>query len=197
MAFYVESHPVIYKDGWVFWTRLSTNSNVSRVSYSFDPSFSVELNSSFYRMLSDYRDYSFGLNHLVKRWIFNDSQANLYLMAHAGYFEQKPLKKNGFVAHGSLMGDWESQEFYTAATAELYHFKNQSLPKFHYRLGFAPYDAGMDALQSWFIVQLSYFPEINKHVEITPMLRFFYKNVLWEFGGTLKGDFFLTLMTHI
>lgn len=191
------AHPVIYKDGVVLWTQLSSESNVIRGSYTFDPSFSVELNSTYYRNLDKYRDYTLGVNYLVKRWLGADSQGNIYVQAHAGFYEQKEVDENGFVAHGMLMGDWESRKYYTAGGAMLYYFNDQYLPKFNARIGFAPYDAGMDALQSWLILQVSYFEENSKNIEVTPMLRFFYKNVLWEVGASLKGDFFLTLMTHM
>ncbi len=61
---------------------------------------------------------------------------------------------------------------------------------------FAPYIAGMNSLQAWMILKLDYFKENDRNLWITPMMRFFYKNVLWEIGANQQGEFLLTLMTH-
>ena len=65
-----------------------------------------------------------------------------------------------------------------------------------YCFGFAPYVAGMDTLQTWFVTQFDYYKQQNKNLVIIPKFRFFYKNVLWELGSPITGGMFLTLMLH-
>ena len=79
-----------------------------------------------------------------------------------------------------------------------------------YRIGIAPYIAGMDQLQTWLVFQLDSFQRlrVEDHFEISSLLditkdwkassilRFFYKNALWEVGSSFDGSFFLTLMIH-
>jgi len=169
--------------------------NNQKASYTFDPNFSIEANSLYLANIDEYRDYKIGINALVKRWLAEHSQANIYASAQAGYFHQRD-DSDGSVLHGMLMADWESRHLYTAAAAMLLYFEDEYYPQYKYRFGFAPFVAGMDTLQAWLIFELSYFEKNNNQLEITPMMRFFYKNVLWEMGSSLKGELFLTLMVH-
>ena len=44
----------------------------------------------------------------------------------------------------------------------------------------------MNELQAWLVLQGMYVEDQSKEVIVTPMLRFFYKNVLWEIGTQLE-----------
>ena len=191
------SHPVIYKDGIVTWVTLTGDSNESRVSYSLTSRFGIEANSSYYENVESIRDYSLGLNFLYKRWIQKNSQANLYGQIHGGYFKKDRTQDEGFLSHASIMADWESREWFVSGKVKGMYLMEDFLPKYNFRIGFAPYVAGMNALQTWMIVQLSYFQESKDQLIVTPLMRFFYRNALWEIGANLEGNFFLSLMTHI
>ena len=94
------------------------------------------------------------------------------------------------------MGDWESRVHYTMFKAKKFIYNGESRHNFIARYGFAPFVAGMNELQSWLILQAMYVEDQSKEVIITPMLRFFYKNVLWEIGSSTRGQSYLTLMVH-
>jgi hypothetical protein len=188
------SHPVIYKDGIVYWGSFAPDMNTQRVSYTLDPKYSVELNTTWFFNVDEYRDYTFGINYLFKRWLNNDSQGNIYGSLHTGYYEDN--NGEGLVNHAMLMGDWESRRYYTAGSVMAFSYDGEEKYKYSYRFGVAPYIAGMNTLQAWLIVKLDYFKENNRTILITPMMRFFYKNILWEIGSNTQGDSFLTLMTH-
>lgn len=188
------AHPVIYKDGIVYWGSFAPDMNTQRVSYTFDPTYSLEVNTSWYQNVDEYRDYTLGFNYLFKRWLNRGSQGNLYGAVHTGTYED--LKGSGSVNHLMLMGDWESRKYYTAASVMGLYYDGEEKFKYSYRAGIAPYIAGMNTLQNWLIFKFDYFEENNKTMQITPMMRFFYKNVLWELGSSLEGDSFITLMTH-
>ena len=189
-----QAHPVIYKDGGVYWGQFSPNSSVQKVSYTFHPRFAVEANSEFYRGLEEYKDVKLGINVLVKRWFLSDSQGNIYASIQGGTYNQKGGQ--GKVLSSKLTADWESRKFYTALGISSLRFDGDSVEKLSYRFGFAPYVAGMRTLQTWMIFQLDYFKEIEDKVDVTPVMRFFYNNTLWEMGANLDGKFFLTLMVH-
>lgn len=240
-----KAHPVIYKDGFVYWGEFSLQENTQILSYTFHPRFAFQLSSDFGKTDNNKSvTYQLGLNVLIKRWLLETSQANIYTSFQSGlftdevsgtYIGKKRTKfpiKDRLTFQWSLSADWESRFIYTAGGVEL---KGKSslideyvLGDFYYRIGFAPYAAGMDTLQTWFVLmfQASAVGTVNKDMrdyfskehkqrdfpyrtslttdnlavginwKITPLLRFFYKNVLWEIGSSLQSDFYLTLMLH-
>lgn len=168
--------------------------NEMKVSYTFDPRWSVLINSHRFEQADEYQDVAIGLNTLVKRWLQRDSQANIYLGAHYGQYEDN--FSDGNVGHAMLMADWEDREDYFMFRTKRFYYNDQETQDYLIRYGFAPFVAGMNELQAWGILQVYYYEEQRKEALITPMLRFFYKNVLWEMGSTTKGESFLTMMIH-
>ena len=188
------AHPVIYKGGTVYWGTFMPQMNIQRLSYSFTSSFALEFHTQNFRSIDSYRDYQLGANVLLKKWLFQNSQGNLYLGGYAGYFNSNLTE--GMAYHAMAMGDWESRNVYTAASVDSYFYSGDSAFRYSYRLGLAPYNADMGELQSWLVFKIDYFKKLNTDLMVTPMLRFFYRNVLWEIGSSLSGDIFLTLMVH-
>ena len=186
------SHPVIYQGGFVYWGSFKPSSNIQRASYSFHHKLSFELRSEWIKK-SSYRDYTGGFNLLLKRFLFNKSQGNLYLSHQFGYYNEQ--RNDGFVNKASLIGDWESRTLYTALNVSGKYI-NRLKTQYSGRIGFAPYEGDLETLQSWLVLQASYNEELSKNIVITPMLRFFYQNVLWELGATSKSEYFFTLMVH-
>jgi len=264
LASFAKAHPVIYKDGFVYWGEFSNQKNTQILSYTFHPHFAFQVSSGYSDsavIFGQYRNYLLGLNVLVKRWLLEDSQGNIYTSFNGGFIFQgnnkyvdllssnvtgKSFLRNDFLTSAPveaspffqwiLSADWESRLIYTAGGVKLrgeFSSINEYLSgDFYYRVGFAPYVAGMDTLQTWFVLmfQLSANGYFNKEMrdalskkpqeqqgpkhpddptliimsasvmmldwKITPLLRFFYKNVLWEIGSSLKSDFYITLMIH-
>ena len=190
----VLSHPVIYKGGWVYQGSFMPKMNNMRVGYSASSKYSLVANANHFENIDNYQDYTFGINYLFKRWLNLHSQANIYGGLHGGYF--KDDNTDGEVGHTFLMGDWESREHYVMFKTDAYFYDNREQFSYIGRYGFAPFIAGMDELQTWMIVQALYYEEQSKEVIITPMIRFFYKNVLWEVGYSTRGQSYLTLMVH-
>lgn len=191
---YVYGHPVIYKGGWVYQGSFMPQMNEMKISYSFDPNWSVVLNSHRFEMTDEYQDVAIGINTLAKRWLQHDSQANFYLGAHLGQY--KDNNGDGQVSHVFMMADWEDREDYVLFKSKKFFFDGRETQDYLARYGFAPYVAGMNELQTWAVLQAYYYEEQSREAIITPMIRFFYKNVLWEMGSSTKGDSFLTLMVH-
>lgn len=188
------AHPVIYGGGWVYQGSFMPAMNMLRLGYSVTSRYSLVANGTHFKNNDNYQDYSFGVNFLAKRWLQQDSQGNLYLGAHGGYYEDD--KGDGEVGSLMAMGDWESRKHYIVARTKSYFYDGKEELDYMFRYGFAPYVAGMDIMQSWLILQAYYFKEQSREVIITPLMRFFYKNVLWEVGYSTRGQSYLTLMVH-
>lgn len=229
----LQAHPVIYKGGWVLWSEAP--SNIHRISYTWHPHAAVEFKARYSKKgwgksfdnngsAGPQQAYTLGFNFLLKRWLFEDSQANIYTSLGGGLWASlassdaasNTYEKPSALAYLSVDMDWESRHWYTALHFGSSVFRptpaREATPvakappiikslaqrkvslhwlyNWRYRLGFAPYLGGMDELQTWFVLQY------NHNFQLTPLLRFFYKNVLWEMGATLKGKPFLTLMVH-
>jgi hypothetical protein len=62
-------------------------------------------------------------------------------------------------------------------------FETQRLPLHNtkLRLGFAPYLAEFDELSFWLILEDR---KSTEQSSVFPILRFYYRNALWEVGGT-------------
>lgn len=188
------SHPVTYKDGFIYQGTFMPQMNEIKAGYTFHPKFAVMAKSQSFEANNEYRDYTLGLNWLAKKWLQHDSQGNLYFGLHAGQYEDNQDK--GFAGHAMLMVDWEDREDYFLFRSKRFYYENKQSQEYLFRYGFAPFVAGMNELQAWGIIQAYYYKEQSKEVVLTPMIRFFYKNVLWEMGSSTKGDSFLTLMIH-
>ena len=66
------------------------------------------------------------------------------------------------------------------------------------RLGLAPYVVNFDGIHSWLILEwqeLSFFKD-QSDVEVTPFVRVFYKNLLFEIGQSFDGATKFNYITH-
>lgn len=193
----VHAHPVIYKDGWVISSFNMDNMNDQQLMYSFTSRFATGLNSFRFSKNKEDTDLLFAkFNYLAWRHNGKDSQANLYLHSGAGFSDQGSLGSHGALMYGAEV-DWETRELFLGLKHWQYYVPNRfDMPVTMARVGFSPFTAPFDSLQSWLMVQAMYAPLANETISLTPMLRFFYKNVLWEMGASSKGGWMLNLMVH-
>lgn len=195
-----EAHPVIYKDGTMIGSQSMSMFSDNQINFSFHQKWATGLN--LWRFSKFENTTEFGLlrlNHLLKRWNEEDSQANIYLVSGAGVADAN-IEKSG-TKFGYLVGaeaDWETRQLFTSA--KYYHFSSPQLTDvgvYQARIGYSPYLADFDKLQSWVMLQGMYLRGVDDHVILTPLVRFFYHNVLWEAGSSLSGEWFLNFMVHI
>jgi hypothetical protein len=198
-AFPVFAHPVIYKDGIVASSSNMQSYSDNQLMYSWSSRWSSGLNH--WRFTKEDENTEFGflkLNHLLYRHNGESSQGNIYLHGGVGIADSEIKKRQTNDAYMTgFEADWETRTLYTAL--KYYYFtspKVTDISMAQARVGFSPYEAGFDQLQSWFMLQAMIMPEVESEVIITPMLRFFYKNVLWEIGSSTKGEWMLNLMVH-
>ncbi len=144
-----------------------------------------------------------GVNTLLKRWNQPTSQGNLYVSLAQGQEFSQGLDSRP-VSFAEVDLDWEDRRFYVAAAYSRYFRQSRDsdpspisdIEMKKVRAGFAPYLGEFTELNTWFIVQAM---QVNQEsVEVTPLLRFYYRNALWELGRSLKGNGFLfNFMLHI
>lgn len=198
-TFSASAHPVIYKDGFVASSSNMKSFSDNQLMYSWSHKWASGLNH--WRFTKDDANTEFVFaktNYLLKRFNGESSQGNIYLHGGVGVADSEIEKRGTQEAYMTGIDiDWETRRLFTAL--KYYYFVS---PKFtdiemtQARVGFSPYEAGFDQLQTWFMLQAMYMPVTDKEVSITPLVRFFYRNVLWEMGSSTRGDWLLNFMVH-
>jgi hypothetical protein len=158
-------------------------------------------------------------NALVWRGNFPDLQSNLYLGVAAGvawgtlsdHTSQKSeteariegsshKNERSGVQSWSVEWDAEDRQYYAKARHEQF-FKNEQLftNETVARLGIAPYKAQADEPTLWTMVEWQVHSNAkleNPHHEVTPLIRYFYRNMLFEVGSSLTGKLKFNYMIH-
>jgi hypothetical protein len=191
------AHPVIYKDGLVMSHMSMSDMSDTYVGYSLTQHWSF--GGQYYRLENAQEKLELQLvkvNHLLWRHNGPDSQANIYL--HSGFGSaQVPERENRLGWMGGVEADWETRRYFVSGKYLHLGSADSDQGIWVGRVGLSPVMANFQDLQSWAMVQVWHDPISAKEVKITPLLRFFYHNVLWEMGASLKGDMMLNIMIHL
>tara|TARA_Y100001954_G_C15551006_1_gene473836 strand:- start:135 stop:734 length:600 start_codon:yes stop_codon:yes gene_type:complete len=196
----VFAHPVTFKDGTAITSIHRPKMTMVQVNHTIHRN--IALAASYMRMEQDTRIVnvpSLHINTLIKRWNQIGSQANIYAMTGVGFDISDNISSESVRGMVGVQGDFETQKIYTAFTAS-------ALPSFvdisdipftaRYRFGVAPYIAKYDELQIWVVGQVDYMSDMTEQPYFTPMLRYFYRTVLWETGVSLNGTYWFQMMAH-
>ena len=185
----LSAHPVIFKNGKVFW--LTQNPSYNDLRYG------VSKTSNWYlgfRLLEDRKEQeAFALinnNFLAKRWNNENSQANFYLLSSVGLSTVNSKAMSTIGVHG----DWENRRFMVMEMLEYYSY-NSSLVS-NTRLAFSPFTVDYSKVSTWLIAHYRVAYE-NENVSdmLIPVVRLFKRNYLFEIGSNGKDSFF-TFMIH-
>lgn len=135
-------------------------------------------------------------NGLAYRWLENDVQANLYGSLGGGA-RITPTKSTTAVL-AAVEADWETRRSYANTRIEtLASPRLVPIQRLLARAGFAPYLAPFEGLHTWLVLE----GDLRDHhsgVRLTPILRVFYQNVLWEIGTSLEeGDTHLAIAIEL
>lgn len=197
------AHPVTFKDGLAVTSIHRPKMTMSQVNYTVHRNVAVA--TSYVRMENPTGDLNMPALHaniLLKRWNAIGSQGNLYALIGAGVdttslaSSQWTNEIRGFVG---LQTDYETQKIYTAANVTGFPSIDDvsDIPYMaRYRFGIAPYIAKYDEFQIWVVGQVEYMPTMQDTPIVTPMLRYFYRTVLWETGVSLDGTYWFQMMAH-
>ncbi len=139
--------------------------------------------------------YAPQMDYLLKRWNESNYQGNIYL--YGAYGDLNFQGRNQGAALAGVEADAESREYFVSAKYE--RMWADLGPEFYHgeaRLGIAPYEAEFNEIASWFMIQYQYHPSLLRQYSLTPLVRLFYKNVLFETGVSTEGDWMLNFMFH-
>ena len=185
----LSAHPVIFKNGKVFW--LTQNPNYNDLRYGISKTSNWYLG---FRLLEDRKEQeAFALinnNFLAKRWNNENSQANFYLLSSVGLSAENSKVMSTIGVHG----DWENRRFMVMEMLEYYSY-NSSLVS-NTRLAFSPFTVDYSKVSTWLIAHYRVAYE-NENVSdmLIPVVRLFKRNYLFEIGSNGKDSFF-TFMIH-
>ena len=96
-----------------------------------------------------------------------------------------------FAVNGALEWDWESQRYLTSIKVYLFRQINAY---FEARLGFAPYVADFNGLNTWLMLEYESNNTIHPYHSLTPLVRLFKGQYLFEFGFGSRS--FVAMMVH-
>jgi len=185
----ISAHPVIFKNGKVFWVSQTPSFN--------DIRFGVSQTSNWLiggRVLEDRKsNETFALinnNYLAKRWNSRNSQANIYLLSSVGVNTRNSKSMGTFGVHG----DWENRQLMVMQMLEYYSHTSSWVSSS--RFAYSPYTVDYSKMSTWLIAQyrIEYNNDQFSYMFI-PVVRFFKGNYLLEIGSN-GDDSFFTFMTH-
>jgi hypothetical protein len=185
----ISAHPVVFKNGKVFW--LAQNPSFNDIRFGISKTSNWLIGGRFLEDRNSNETFALiNNNYLAKRWNNRNSQANLYLLSSVG-LNTKNSKSMGTVG---IHGDWEDRRFMVMQMLEYY--SHNSAVVSNTRLAYSPYTVDYTKMSTWLIAQyrVEYQKDEYTHMFI-PVIRLFKGNYLVEFGS--NGDNkFLTFMTH-
>lgn len=192
----LEAHPAAFGGATSVISENSPDANHLTVHYSFTPR--VSLGAHLTRMLGHSKDewmLTSQTGLLLHRWNQKDFQANLYAFGGLGGLRHQG--KTDLVGRSGAQFDIEDRRYYFMTEYSNHLIRNrEDRHDLKLRAGLAPYLADYEELNSWLIVQYEFQPQSHRKHELTPLLRFFYRNVLLEAGSSLQGKWLLNLMVH-
>ncbi len=191
------AHPVAYQGATGVMTWNQPFLSDYWLTYSFRPNMAFAGRAMRMTMDtgSDLVVYMPQFDYLAKRWNESDYQANIYL--YGGYGGVHYQGQSGTAGLGGIEADAESRKYFVLAKYEgMIPTIGQNFHHVEARIGIAPYQAEINEIASWLMIAGQYHPALNKSYAITPLARFFYKNVLWEAGVSLQGDWMANFMFH-
>lgn len=190
------AHPVTFEGGTMLRSLLRGDMSESAATYTFHRLLAVGLGVD--TLMLHQQDSTWSLaefNARPFRWNSPDSQSNIYLITGFGDFKDKFREE--WAGKIGIQVDHETREFFSMIKYQKWFTKNVESQMTMVQLGFAPFTAGYNDLNIWALVQMDYNKDMRKNIQVTPLLRFFYKNVYWEIGSSTAGNFYGSLMVHL
>ena len=185
------AHPTSFEGGFAFMSEMSRKDQ--EISTVYSPKYWLGGGAVFIRSPEKFNIITSQIGWLVKRWNLPAAQGNAYLFGGIGYGILKQNTKqeiSGGMYRFGIQLDYETRRIYTFTRYVEHRFfeDNERInDQFSVALGFAPYLGEFDELNSWVIFKFIADNRFNDRTYIL-MLRFFYKNFLWEMGQDFDGN---------
>lgn len=176
-----EAKPISYVNGFMVMQENDETGHTLSLDYTIDPSLAVGFYAKKESGKMDMTTIGPQVNYLIKRWNFPGAQGNIFNMTGVGVSHWQGDDK--FSAWTGILADYETRRIFTS-----YEIRGMYAGDFEKsvwqraRVGFAPYLANYDDLNTWFMVQLDHHPAKEDNIVVTPLVRFFYKTTLLEAG---------------
>lgn len=183
------AHPVAFEDSKGVMGDHSPQLSHFQVNYSFKHWFALGVHH--FDIPSDKANYFanfLSTNFLLKRWNGPNYQGNLYAVLGVGH--SKITEESRGAVLSKLQFDIEDRDYYFLSSYSQVTTENLvDLRSGVVRAGFAPYVAKFDDIHSWLILEWRTINRLNTGFveDVTPLLRIFYKNLLFEIGHSFNG----------
>ncbi len=191
------AHPTSYEGGFALMSE--AHHTGEEVSLIYSPKFWLGTGVVWLSEDDQYEMISSQVGWLAKRWNLPSAQGNIYLIGGLGYGKLLDLNNSdGLTYRLGLQADYETRRVYTFLRfVENRFFEKDNLVNndLSAAVGFAPYLANFSELNSWVIFKTNGKQNLENW-NYTIILRFFYKNFLWEIGKSFDGNSHLNFMVR-
>jgi hypothetical protein len=181
--------PVSFLQGWSLMNENRSYQNEAMVSFTVQRHLALGIHYTTLRAPENSTQQVLAplANLLVFRWNDEGRQSNLYIGAGFGAMQtsgQRNRVKGTAVFNVDL--DTETKDFSFAFRHEHIQSKSDRYLYSRVRAGLSPYLSNFGSLHTWVLLQGDW-DHWRSEGEITPLLRFFFQNVLWEMGYSFRG----------
>lgn len=177
-----EAKPISYVGGTMVMQENDETGHTLSLDYTINPKLAVGLYAKKEgNQKKDFETIGPQVNYLVKRWNMPDGQANIFSMTGTGVSRYHGDTQAS--AWTGILADYETRRIFTSYKIRgMYAGDIEKSVWQRARVGVAPYVAGYDDLNTWFMVQVDHHPAKDDTLVVTPLVRFFYKTTLLEAG---------------
>ncbi len=166
-------------------TMNDVDSNSLHIHYTTDPKNSIGIRHEYMRGPEANADFV-QLNHLIKRWNGEGSQANAYIKSGVGIAYD--VDQTQAAAFTGLAVDWENRRYFTSYENRFFTAGDiDKYAKHTARVGIAPYIGDIGDLHTWLMIQADYDAGKQDSFSPTPLVRFFKGADMLEAGYNLDG----------
>lgn len=196
IPFAAEAHPTSFAGSFAVMTFHQPHMSDLWLIYSFSPRLALAARGMRMEMPEGQAlAYFPQVDFLAFRENGEGYQANAYV--YGGYGGGQFQNAYGQAGVAGVELDAESRKLFALARWE-YNYSNQFSPSHRgeFRIGLAPYEAEFNELAAWIMLQYQVTPALTKSNLLTPMVRLFYRGIMWEIGASVRGDWMLNFMAH-
>jgi hypothetical protein len=182
--------PLSYVGGTMVMQENDETGNTLTADYTFNPNFALGLYVK--RDISGKEFYTIGpqLNTLIKRWNLPAGQGNIFSMTGVGMARQGSNSQPA--AWAAFLADYETRRVFFSYEPRLtYSGDIETAFSQRAQIGFAPYLADYDHLNTWLLLRFDHRPAKEGQFVVTPMIRFFYKTIWLEAGYSSNNHLML------
>jgi hypothetical protein len=176
-----QAKPLSYPGGTMVMQENDETGYSVSVDYTVTPRYAVAVYAKKEAGGDDYFTAGPQLNFLIKRWNLPGGQGNIFNMTGIGVTHDHD--DNNFSAWTGFLADYETRRvFFSYEPRVMYAGDIDKSFWQRARVGFAPYKANYDDLNTWLMVQVDHHPMKDDTFVVTPLVRMFYKTTLVEAG---------------